>query len=128
MNTLGNILWIILGGFVVFLLYLAGSVVLFISIVGIPFGVETLKMSVLALLPFGKEVRAGQRSAGLLYIIMNILWILVAGIEIAVVHLMLTLLFGITIVGIPFAVQHLKLARLSLTPFGHDIVEKETGR
>lgn len=123
MNTFANILWIVLGGFIVFLLYLLGSVVLFISIIGIPFGVETLKLSVLALFPFGRDVRTGERSTGCLYIVMNVLWIIVAGIELAVVHVVLALLFGITIVGVPFALQHLKLARLALTPFGHDIVD-----
>ncbi len=122
MNVLGNILWIILGGFVVFLLYLFGSLVLVLTIVGIPAGIETFKLSQLALFPFGKEVRAGERASGCIYVAINILWILVAGIELAVTHLVLALLFGITIIGIPFAVQHLKLARLALMPFGHDIV------
>ena len=123
MNALGNLLWIILGGFIVFLLYLFGSFVLFLTIVGIPFGLQTLKLAVLALFPFGKEVRPGERSGGCLYIIMNVIWILVAGMEIAIVHTVLALLFAITIIGIPFAAQHLKLAYLALVPFGSDIVD-----
>lgn len=125
MNTIGNLLWILFGGFIIFLLYLFGSFVLFITIVGIPFGVQTLKLAVLSLMPFGKDVRPGERSSGCLYIVMNVIWILVAGIEIAIVHLVLAVFFGITIIGIPFAAQHLKLAVLALIPFGNDIIDKE---
>ena len=123
MNALGNLLWIIFGGFLVFLFYLLGSIILIITIVGIPFGIQTLKMSVLALFPFGKKVIPGQRASGCLYIIMNIIWILVAGIELAILHLILAIICGITIIGIPFAKQHIKLASLALVPFGNDIVD-----
>ena len=124
MNALGNLLWIILGGFLIFLMYLFGSFILMITIVGIPFGLQTLKLAVLSLLPFGKDVRPGERAGGCLYLVMNILWLLFAGIEIALVHAVLALLFAITIIGIPFAAQHIKLAYLALVPFGHDIIEK----
>jgi len=124
MNTLGNVLWIVLGGFFVFVIYLFGSLLLMITIIGIPFGIQTLKMAGLALMPFGKEAVQSQRSGGCLYIIMNVIWILFAGIELAIVHLVLALLFGITIIGIPFAQQHIKLAYLALVPFGMDIRTK----
>lgn len=124
MNTIGNLLWIILGGFITFLIYLFGSLILMITIIGIPFGIQTLKMASMALLPFGKEAVQGQRSGGCLYIIMNVIWILFAGIELAIIHLIFALLFGITIIGIPFAQQHLKLAYLALVPFGMDIRTK----
>lgn len=123
MSAVGNLLWIILGGFIIFLLYLFGSLILFVTIVGIPFGIQTLKLAVLALFPFGKEVQPGERAGGCLYIIMNVIWLLVAGIEIAIIHAVLALLFAITIIGIPFAAQHLKLAYLALVPFGSDIVD-----
>lgn len=125
MNTLGNVLWILLGGFLIFIFYLFGSIILMITIVGIPFGIQTLKMANLALFPFGREAVQTERSGGCLNIIMNILWILVAGVGIAVTHLVLALIFAITIVGIPFAIQHLKLAYLGLVPFGMDIVDKK---
>jgi len=124
MNAFGNLLWIILGGFIIFLLYLFGSFILIITIVGIPFGIQTLKLAVLSLLPFGKDVIPGERAGGCLYLIMNIIWLLFAGIEIAIVHAFLALLFAITIIGLPFAAQHLKLAYLALVPFGNDIVDK----
>ena len=121
MNTIGNLLWIILGGFIIALLYLIGSIILILTIVGIPFGIQTLKMASLALFPFGREAVRADRSSGCLYIIMNVIWLLFAGIEIAICHLVLALLFGITIIGLPFARQHIKMTSLALTPFGMDI-------
>ena len=121
MNTIGNIIWIVFGGFLIALMYLLGSLLLMLTIVGIPFGIQTLKMANLALFPFGREAVQGERAGGCLYIVMNIIWLLVAGVEIALTHLVLALLFALTIVGIPFALQHLKLAYLALVPFGMDI-------
>lgn len=121
MSTIGNLLWMILGGFIIFLLYLFGSLILIITIIGIPFGVETLKMAGLALAPFGREPVQGESAGGCLYIIMNVIWLLFAGIEIAIVHLVLALIFGVTIIGIPFAQQHVKMAYIALVPFGMDI-------
>ena len=72
MNAIGNLLWIIFGGFIIFLMYLFGSLILFITIIGIPFGVQTMKLALLSLMPFGKDVRPGERAGGCLYIIMNI--------------------------------------------------------
>lgn len=121
MNAIGNLLWIIFGGFIIFLLYLFGSLLLFVTIIGIPFGIQTLKLAVVALTPFGYEIEYGERAGGCLSLLMNILWIVFAGIEIAITHLILALLCAITIVGIPFAIQHVKLAGLALIPFGADI-------
>ena len=125
MNAIGNLLWVILGGFLIFIFYIFGSIILMVTIVGIPFGIQTLKMANLALFPFGREAVQTERSGGCLHVIMNIIWILFAGIEIAITHLILALIFTITIVGIPFAAQHLKLAYLALVPFGMDIVDKD---
>jgi len=123
MKVLGNILWILLGGFLIFLFYLVGSFILCITIIGIPFGIQTLKLSILALFPFGKEIVRTDSSTGCLSLVMNILWILFAGMEIAITHVFLALLCAITIIGIPFAVQHIKLASLALVPFGAEIKE-----
>ena len=120
MSLLGNILWIVLGGgIVLFLEYLVGGVVLCVTIVGIPFGVQCIKLSLLALTPFGKEVVHARSGAGCLSLLMNILWILCGGIFVAATHLVFGVLCAITIIGIPFAKQHMKLASLALTPFGH---------
>ena len=123
MSTFGNLLWFILGGFIIVILYILGSIVLFITIIGIPFGIQTLKMAAFALAPFGQEVVRTEKAAGCLPVVLNVIWILIAGIEIAIVHLVLALFCAITIVGIPFAVQHIKMTQLALIPFGMEIRE-----
>jgi len=124
MRILGNILWLLLGGIITALEYFVSSIILMITIIGIPFGVQTLKLGVLALWPFGKTTVQSQRSGGCLYIIFNIIWIFIGGIWIALSHLIFGIILYITIIGIPFGNQHFKLASLALTPFGRDIIEK----
>lgn len=120
MSLIGNILWIVLGGGIfLFIEYLFGGVMLCITIIGIPFGIQAIKLSLLALLPFGKEITQFKSNPGCLSVIMNILWIICGGIFIAVTHLIFGVLCAVTIIGIPFAKQHVKLATLALTPFGH---------
>ena len=121
MRFLGNVLWLLLGGIFIFFEYLVGGFFLCLTIIGIPFGVQCWKLAFLALLPFGKEVVDTGGGTGCLAVGMNILWILLGGLWIALSHLVFALLCAITIVGIPFAVQHLKLAALALTPFGKEI-------
>ena len=121
MSLLGNILWILLGGFLVSLEYIAGGIALCLTIIGIPFGIQCFKLAVLALLPFGREITSEPSSSGCLSTFFNILWILIGGIWICITHLALAILFAITIIGIPFAKQHMKLATLALTPFGKSI-------
>lgn len=122
MGCLMNILWLIFGGIITAVEYLVSSLLLMITIIGIPFGMQTLKMAGLALWPFGKEVRNGERSGGCLYIFMNVIWILLGGFWICLSHLAFGAFLCITIIGIPFGLQHFKLAGLALTPFGKDIV------
>lgn len=102
--------------------YLISSLLMMITIIGIPFGMQTLKLAGLALWPFGKEVRNGSRSSGCLYILMNVIWIFVGGIWICLSHLLFGAMLCITIIGIPFGLQHFKLAALALSPFGKDII------
>ncbi len=123
MSLLGNVLWIILGGGIfLFIEYLLSGFLLCVTIIGIPFGIQCIKLSSLALLPFGKEVRHSTNSTGLLYTVMNIIWILIGGIWIALTHLAFAILCAITVVGIPFAIQHMKLTALSFMPFGKEVV------
>ncbi|MCD8094448.1 MAG: YccF domain-containing protein [Bacteroides sp.] len=122
MGCLMNLLWLIFGGIFTAVEYLIASLLMMFTIVGIPFGMQTLKMAGLALWPFGKEVRSGERSSGCLYVLMNVLWILLGGIWISLLHLVFGVVLCITIIGIPFGLQHFKLAALALTPFGKDIV------
>lgn len=122
MKLLGNIIWIIFGGLFIALEYFAASLVLIVTIIGIPFGIQTFKLGLLALWPFGREIREKPQASGCLTTIMNIIWILCGGIWIALSHFVLGILFYITIIGIPFGRQHFKLAGLALTPFGKEIV------
>jgi uncharacterized membrane protein YccF (DUF307 family) len=123
MNLLGNIIWLVFGGIVIAIEYFIGSIILMVTIIGIPFGFQTLKMASLALWPFGRDTRVHVRSGGCLYILMNIIWLLCGGIWIAISHAIFGLLLCITIIGIPFGLQHFKLTAIALNPFGRDIVE-----
>src|SRR5262245_35647871 len=113
-----NVLWIFFGGgFVIWLEYVLAGILLCLTIVGIPFGVQCFKIAGLGLLPFGKDIQhePGVKVFGTLG---NILWFVVAGVWICFSHLALALALAVTIIGIPFAIQHLKLALLALWPFG----------
>lgn len=122
MRLLGNLVWLIFGGLIIAIEYFIGSIILMITIVGIPFGLQTLKMAALAIWPFGRDTRVQARASGCLYILMNILWLLTGGLWIAVTHSIFGLILCITIIGIPFGLQHFKLTAIALSPFGRDIV------
>ncbi len=121
MKFLGNILWFLLGGFIVSLYYFLTGIVFCITIIGIPFGLQLIKLAGFALWPFGHDIQSDTNDGGCLAIIMNVIWILVGGIEIAMLHLALGAFLCITIVGIPFGLQHFKMALLALIPFGKKI-------
>lgn len=125
MNLLANILWIFLGGgIILFFEYLIAGILLCLTIVGIPFGIQKFKIAVFALAPFGQRVYEGQAASGCLSVIFNVLWILLGGFWIAVTHLVFALIFAITIIGLPFAKQHIKLASLAIAPFGRYTARK----
>ena len=124
MNLLGNLLWLIFGGFIIAIEYFIGSLVLMITIVGIPFGIQTLKMASLSLWPFGRDTHVQSRASGCLYILMNIIWLISGGLWIALTHAIFGVLLCITIIGIPFGLQHFKLTAIALSPFGRDIISK----
>lgn len=125
MRMLLNILWVIFGGgFLIWLEYVVGGLLLCVTIVGIPFGVQCFKIAGMGLLPFGKEIRDDPSSpgAGCLGFAMNVIWFLVAGLWIFLSHISLAIASAVTILGIPFALQHLKLALLAPAPFGKRVV------
>lgn len=124
MNILLNIIWLVFGGFIIVLGYLLGAILLCLTIIGIPFGVQCFKLAGLALAPFGREVREKEPPGGAVAVLMNILWIILPGLELAVMHLFLALAFAITIIGLPIAAQHLKMTRLALLPFGFEVRER----
>ncbi|MBO5877226.1 MAG: YccF domain-containing protein [Bacteroidales bacterium] len=121
MKFIGNILWMVLGGFIISLYYALVGLIFCITIIGIPFGMQLFKMAGLALWPFGHDVTPGANDGGCLSLIMNVIWIVLGGIEIALMHVTLGIGFCITIVGIPFGLQHFKMALLALVPFGKEI-------
>jgi uncharacterized membrane protein YccF (DUF307 family) len=120
-----NILWLICGGFVTAFGYLVGGLVLCLTVVGIPFGVQCFKLAGLAFWPFGQtaEEIPSRASGGVIELLMNVLWFLVAGVWIALAHLGHAVALAVTIIGLPFAFQHVKLALFSVFPFGRRIVD-----
>ncbi|WP_411170196.1 YccF domain-containing protein [Clostridium sp. MB05] len=122
MSCLGNLIWIIFGGFINALAWLFAGVVWCITIVGIPVGMQCFKLASLQFAPFGKEVVTKNDSG--VNIVLNIFWILFGGIELCIANLISAFLLCITIIGIPFAKQSLKLAKLALMPFGKEIITK----
>lgn len=123
MNTLGNLIWLLFGGLIAALGYFIGGVVLCLTVIGIPFGLQCFKIGAFVLWPFGRMAVGTQSSGGCITLLLNLIWIVCAGIWIAISHLVFGLLLFITIIGIPFARQHFKLVEVSLMPFGKTIVD-----
>lgn len=121
MNVLLNIIWVVFGGFMIAVEYVISSLLMMVTIIGIPFGLQTLKLAVLSLWPFGSNVVDDSWPSGCLAGIMNVIWWFVGGFPIAITHLCWGLLFCITIIGIPFGLQHFKLMKLALFPFGNSV-------
>lgn len=118
MNVLLNIIWVVFGGLMIAIEYAISSVLMMITIIGIPFGLQTLKLARVALWPFGSDIVDDGWPSGCLAGVMNVIWWFVGGVPIALTHLAWGLVFCITIVGIPFGLQHFKLMKLALFPFG----------
>lgn len=124
MKTIGNLLWLVLGGLIVAIIYFLVGLVMCITIIGIPFGVQLFKLGQYALWPFGHEMVDKPNEPGCLSITMNVLWLVLGWWEIAVCHLIFGLICCITIIGIPWGLQHFKMALASLIPFGKEVVKK----
>jgi uncharacterized membrane protein YccF (DUF307 family) len=122
MKTIGNIIWFVFGGVFVAIENQFGSLALMITIIGIPFGLQSLKLAEVALWPFGKKVVQSESASGCVSLLMNVIWFFVGGIPIVLTHLLFGILFYITIIGIPFGNQHFKLMRLAFTPFGKKVI------
>ena len=119
MSLIGNVVFFVFGGFIIFLGYVLGGILLCLTIIGIPFGLMCFRLAGSVIAPFGREVRETEPPGGILTLIMNIIWIILPGLELAIMHLVLALLFAVTIIGFPIAVQHVKLVPMALLPFGH---------
>ena len=121
MSFLGNILWLILGGFLAGCGYIIAGLLLCLTIIGIPFGLMAIRIGFATFAPFGKRIVERPNANSTLRVIFNIIWIILFGWEIALAHLGSAVICAVTIIGIPFAVQHIKLVPLSLLPFGRDL-------
>lgn len=119
MGCLGNVLWFIFGGFISGLSWLGIGLLWCLTIVGIPIGLQCFKFAGLAFFPFGKEVQYG---GGVGSLLVNIIWLLLSGIPLAIESAVLGAVLCMTIIGIPFGLQHFKIAKLALMPFGSKVV------
>ena len=121
MSTLGNLIWLIFGGFLTGLGYIIGGLGFMLTIVGIPFGIQSIKIGVAAFAPFGKEVVESENANSPLRVIFNLIWLVLFGWEIALAHLVHAAILAITIIGLPFAKQHIKLIPVALMPLGRQL-------
>ncbi len=128
MSLVGNILWLLFGGLIAGLGYILGGVLLCLTLIGIPFGIQQVKLGFAIFAPFGKEVVERENANSVLRVIFNLIWIVLFGWEIAIAHLVAAVFLAITILGIPFALQHVKLIPLALLPFGRDLVPIDRAR
>jgi len=119
MNFIGNIIWLLFGGIIAAFLWALAGLVLCITIIGIPFGVQCFKIAGFVLWPFGQTIELGGFGVGGL--LFNIIWLILFGWEFALLHLIIGAIFCLTIIGIPLGIQHFKLAQLGLIPFGAQI-------
>jgi uncharacterized membrane protein YccF (DUF307 family) len=115
MSILGNIIWFLTGGFIAGLGWLVLGCLWCITIIGIPIGIQCFKFAGLSFFPFGKHV---EYDDGLGSIILNIFWVLLVGIEMSLFHLIIGAILCCTVIGIPFGLQHFKIAKLAFLPFG----------
>jgi uncharacterized membrane protein YccF (DUF307 family) len=118
MNGIANIIWLLFGGLWAALGYVVGGFILCCTIIGIPFGLQCFKIAGVVLWPFGKRIVDDNNGLGCLSLLANIVWLVCGGIWVALAHLVFGLILCITVIGIPFGVQHFKLIGLSMMPFG----------
>lgn len=122
MRLVLNLLWLVLGGVWLFVAYLVAGVIMCLTVIGIPFGVQSFKLAGFALWPFGRSVVARPNASVSLSLVANVVWVLLAGIWLAVAHLVVGVMLCLTIVGIPLGLGSVKLVPLAIAPFGRDIV------
>jgi uncharacterized membrane protein YccF (DUF307 family) len=128
MSLILNILWFVLGGFVSGLAWLVGAFLMAITLVGLPWVPATVRIGIFAFAPFGRHVVPRQlvtgrddMGAGAVGLLLNIVWFVFAGWYIALAHLVIGCAQAVTLIGIPFAIQHFKLAMLALAPVGKSV-------
>jgi len=122
LSVIGNILWVLLAGIWMAVLYVVAGIIQCITIIGIPFGIQSFKLAGFALWPFGRIVLERTDRDAALSCVGNVVWLLLSGLWLALGHLLTGLLLCVTIIGIPFGIQSFKLAGLALVPFGKTVV------
>jgi uncharacterized membrane protein YccF (DUF307 family) len=127
MRLVLNVIWLVFSGLVMALAWLLAAVVMFILIITIPFGIQALKIAGFALWPFGRTL-VKRPDAGAPHAIGNVIWFVLAGWWLAIAHLIFTVLYAITIIGLPLAAGHWKLIGISLAPFGREVVPTDATR
>ena len=123
MSLLGNIIWLLCGGIFVFFGYVMGGIVLCFTVIGIPWGLQCFKLALFALFPFGSETRIIDHHPSSLNLLMNIIWLIFGGAWIVINHLVWGLFLSVTVIGLPWGVQHFKMVRLAFMPFGREIYD-----
>ncbi|MEN8240342.1 MAG: YccF domain-containing protein [Chloroflexota bacterium] len=121
MGCIGNTVWMIFGGFFAGLGHILGGLLISLTIVGIPIGKQAIKLGMATMAPFGLEIVPSEQAGEASYVIINVIWAILFGWEIAVTHFIGGIILGITVVGIPFAKQHFKLIPLAMAPFGREL-------
>ena len=119
LRFMGNLLWLLCGGLISSLCWMIAGLLWCVTVAGIPIGVQCFKFARLALMPFGKEVAY---EGGAISFLVNVAWLFLSGVELALIHFVLGALLCVTVIGIPFGRQFFKFAKLSLAPFGARVV------
>ncbi len=123
MNTVLNVIWLVLSGFWLFLGYLVAGVIMCVLIVTIPWGIASFRIARYALWPFGREV-VQKPTSGAWAFVGNVIWFLLAGLWLAIGHVLSGVALCITIIGIPLGLADFKMIPISLAPLGKEIVDK----
>lgn len=125
MRTIGNVLWFVFAGVWLAISYAVAGLVMCVTIIGIPFGIQAFKLAGFVVWPFGRTVVASTQRVGFVQTVFNVVWLVLFGWAIFVVHIVSALALAVTIIGIPFAIQGLKLSVLALWPFGRTVVDNQ---
>lgn len=127
MKVLLNVIWLVFGGIELAIGYLLAALLMFVLVVTIPFGIQALKLAGYTLWPFGRAL-VSTGKGGVSKGIGNVLWFLLAGLWIALGHVVAAAFCAITIIGLPLAAAHVKIAKAALAPFGKEIVTLDQAR
>ncbi|EWT03350.1 membrane protein [Intrasporangium oryzae NRRL B-24470] len=122
MRTLLNLIWVVLSGFWLFLAYVAAGILLCIPIITIPWALASFRIGVYALWPFGRTI-VSKPTAGMGSFLGNVIWVVFAGVWLAIAHVVTGIALCVTIIGIPFGIANFKMIPISLAPLGKEIVD-----